>query len=259
MQYKNVYMKVLKLGLVCFVLFFCTFIPKAVFATEILPIPALDFNMSPTDDPKQVVTTLQILFLFSIIALAPSLLIMVTSFTRILIALHFVRAALGTQQMPPNQILIALALFVTFFLMGPTFTKINEQAVVPYSNGQISQEEALTLGMDPLREFMFRQVEDKDMALFMGLAGETYKTEREVPNRVLLPAFMLGEVTKGFKFGVLIYLPFIAIDMIVASVLMAMGMMMLPPAMISLPFKIMLFVMVDGWSFIIEQIIGTFK
>jgi len=221
-------------------------------------IPGIGVSFVTTDDPAQVVSGLQILFLFVLIMLAPSLLLMTTCFTRVLIALHFVRAALGTQQMPPNQVMVGVALFISLFIMGPALDRINREALQPYSAGQMSQTDAFYYGIEPLREFMLKQVEERDMALFMELAGETFTSNEAIPTRVLIPAFLLGEITKGFKFGVIVYLPFIAIDMIVASVLMAMGMMMLPPAMISLPFKILLFVMVDGWSLIIENLIRTF-
>ena len=212
-----------------------------------------------TDNPSQVAAVLQLLFMLSLISLAPSLLIMLTSFTRIIISLQFLRSALGTQQMPPNQILIGLALFLTMFLMGPIFSDINENAVVPFSEGKLTAEEAIDTGMEPLRVFMRRQSEDKDIALFLELSGLTVENPEEIPDRVLIPAFMLGELTKGFKVGFIIYLPFIVIDMIVASVLMAMGMMMLPPVMISLPFKILLFIMSGGWSFMIESLVRTFR
>ena len=212
-----------------------------------------------TDNPSQIAAVLQLLFLLSLISLAPSLLIMLTSFTRIIISLQFLRSAMGTQQMPPNQVLIGLALFLTLFLMGPIFTDINENAVKPFSEGRLTAEQALDTGMEPLRGFMRRQAEDKDISLFMELSGLTVESPEDIPDRVLIPAFMLGELTKGFKIGFIVYLPFIVIDMIVASVLMAMGMMMLPPVMISLPFKILLFIMSGGWSFVIESLVRTFR
>jgi flagellar biosynthetic protein FliP len=212
-----------------------------------------------TENPEQVASLMQLLFMLSLISLAPSLLIMLTSFTRLIISLQFLRSALGTQQMPPNQVLIGLSLFLTMFLMGPIFTDINENAIKPFSEGKLSAEQAIDTGMEPLRDFMRAQAEDKDIALFAELSGQTYQSPEEIPDRVLIPAFMLGELTKGFKVGFIIYLPFIVIDMIVASVLMAMGMMMLPPVMISLPFKILLFIMSGGWSFMIESLVRTFR
>lgn len=203
--------------------------------------------------------TVQLLFLITIISLAPSMLIMLTCFTRIIIVLHFVRSALGTQQMPPNQILIGIAVFLTLFIMRPAFTEINENAIKPYAAKEITQKEMIDNAMAPIREFMFHQVEDKDLALFSELSQQTYASKEEIPNTVLIPSFILGELTKGFITGFFIYIPFIVIDMIVASILMAMGMMMLPPAMISLPFKVLLFIMVDGWSYIIQIVAMGFR
>jgi len=184
---------------------------------------------------------------------------MLTSFTRIIIVLHFVRSALGTQQMPPNQILVGIALFLTLFIMGPVFTEVNETALKPYGAKEITQQEMVERAMVPIREFMFNQVEDKDLGLFVELSGEEYASIEEIPNKVLIPSFILGELSKGFIFGFFIYIPFIVIDMVVASILMAMGMMMLPPAMISLPFKILLFILVDGWAYIIEILAMSFR
>jgi len=220
---------------------------------------AVTMNIATMDNPEQVVPTLQVFLMLTLIGLAPFLLLMLTSFTRIIVSLHFMRSALGTQQMPPNQVLVGMALFLTLFLMGPIFTQINETAISPFGDGQMGQEEALDTAMIPLREFMWRQVEAQDLELFIRLSGEEFESLEDVPNRVLIPAFMLGELTKGFRIGFLIFMPFIVIDMVVASILMAMGMMMLPPAMISLPFKILLFVMVDGWSLLMENIILTFR
>ncbi len=225
-----------------------------------LPFPNnIGLNIGVTEDPQSVVSSLQILFLLAIITLIPTLLIMLTCFTRIIIVLHFARSALGTQQMPPNQILVGLALFLTLFLMGPTISIINETALQPYTDGQISQAQALDSAMRPIREYMLLQCEDKDMALFVELSGQTFATIDEIPNRVIIPAYILGELTKGFQIGFYIYLPFIIIDMVVASTLMAMGMMMLPPAMISLPFKILIFVLADGWSLLLESLVRTFR
>ncbi|NLK97232.1 MAG: flagellar type III secretion system pore protein FliP [Epulopiscium sp.] len=231
-----------------------------------LTIPQIGIDLEPAESPQEVVSSLQILFLLTIISLAPSILIMMTSFTRIIIALHFLRSALGTQQTPPNQVLIGLALFLTLFIMGPTFSVINEQALKPYTAGQISQEEALNKAMNPIRDFMFRQVRNSDLNLFMGIAQmdpientEDVNITEQIPSRVLIPAFIISELKTGFMIGFLLYIPFIVIDMVVASTLMSMGMMMLPPVMISLPFKILLFVMVDGWNLVIGQLVQTFR
>lgn len=222
-------------------------------------LPSIDINIGSSDEPQNTAATLQLVLLLTLITLAPSILILFTCFTRIIISLHFLRAALGTQQMPPNQIIIGLALFLTIFIMGPTFTEINENAIQPYSQGEISQEQFFDEAMTPIRTFMFSQVESKDLALFTNIAGEqAYNSKEDIPNTVLIPAFILGELTKGFKIGFIIYIPFIAIDMVVSSTLMAMGMMMLPPALISAPFKILLFIMVDGWALVIESLLKTF-
>lgn len=228
----------------------------SVFATDISSLINLQIG---TESEDSAVSTIQLLLLFTLITLSPALLMVLTCFTRIIIVIGFVRQAIGTQSAPPNQVAIGIALFLTIFLMGPTFTEINETAVKPYAAGEISTEEAFSLGSEPLRKFMFMQVEEVDMALFAGLAGETYATIDEIPNRVLIPAFILGEITKAFRIGIFIYIPSIMIDMVVASVLMAMGMMMLPPAMISAPIKLLFFVMVDGWSLIIENLVKTFN
>ncbi|MCL2352914.1 MAG: flagellar type III secretion system pore protein FliP [Firmicutes bacterium] len=232
----------------------------AASAQDVIPnLPDVTLSLNGGAGPKGVASELQLLFFLGVIALAPSLLIMLTSFTRVIISLQFLRSALGTQQMPPTQVLVGLALFITLFLMGPILTDINDNALKPYTDGEITQQEAIDRGMAPLRDFMVRQAEEKDVALFIGLSGRTYATRDEVPNSVIIPAFMLGELTKGFKIGFIIYLPFIVIDMVVASVLMAMGMMMLPPVMIAMPFKILLFLMAGGWSYIIENVIRTFR
>ncbi len=233
-----------------------------VFAdNEILgTLPNIDINVNGESGTEATASTLQVLLLIAVLTLAPSLIILLTSFTRIIITLHFLRAALGTQQMPPNQILIGLALFLTFFVMSPTIAKISEEAFTPYSEGQISQEEFVDRSMEPIREFMFKQVENKDLKLFADISGdETYENRDEIPNSVLIPAFILGEITKGFKIGFVLYIPFIAIDMVVASTLMAMGMMMLPPALISAPFKLLLFILVDGWNLVVGNLMKTFR
>lgn len=207
-------------------------------------------------------STIQAIFLFTLIGLAPALLMMMTSFTRIIIVLHFVRSALGAQQMPPNQVLIGLALFLTFFVMAPIITDIHENAVVPYMASEISQQEAIDTAMEPIRHFMLLNIGDSggsNIRLFADIAGDAdYETYDDIPLRVLIPAFILREITIGFLFGFLIYIPFIVVDMVVASVLMAMGMMMLPPVMISLPFKLLLFLLVDGWNLVVEILMQTF-
>lgn len=204
--------------------------------------------------------TLRILITLTLIALAPTLLIMLTSFTRIMIVLHFTRAALNTQTAPPNQVLIGLALFLTFFVMRPYMTQIYEEAIVPMEQNEIDQEEFFDRGIQPLREFMYKQTQKEDVMVFMDIAGEEWESGAldDIPLTVLVPSFMVGELRQAFIIGFLIYIPFIVIDMVVASALMSMGMMMLPPTTISMPFKILLFVLADGWNLIIVELIRTF-
>ncbi len=203
--------------------------------------------------------SLQILITLTLISLAPTIIIMMTSFTRIIIVLHFTRAALNTQTAPPNQILIGLALILTFFIMSPTLNTINEQALVPYQNGDVTTEEFMELAMEPLREFMYPQTQLKDVELFMDIADLEWDGELDtIPNSVLIPSFMISELRTAFWIGFMIYIPFLVIDMVVASTLMSMGMMMLPPTTISMPFKILLFVLADGWALIIGQVVKTF-
>jgi len=244
---------------IMFFIFFILFIivlPRSVHAAS----PFIDISIGGGGDDAAIATSVQLIFLLAIITLVPTLLLMVTCFPRILIAFHFLRAAMGTQQMPPNQILIALALFMTFAFMGNIFVDINNNALQPLSNGEISREVAFERGMAPIREFILANVEPEDVRLFWELSGrEAYDGVEEIPNEVLIPSFLLGEIKKGFQFGVMIYIPFIVIDMVVASILMSMGMMMLPPAMISMPFKILLFVSVGGWNMAVTSIMESFR
>lgn len=219
----------------------------------------LEFRLNTDEDEDSLSGTLQILLVLTVITLAPSILIMLTSFTRIIIILHFVRSALGTQTTPPNQILIGLALFLTFFIMSPVLTQINANAVQPLSRGEISSEEAFEVGAGPIRTFMIEQTDVKDLRLFMDIAGiESVNTVDEIPITVVIPSFIISELRQAFIIGFLLYIPFIVIDMVVASTLMSMGMMMLPPTMISMPFKILLFIIADGWNLIIGSIVKTF-
>lgn len=203
--------------------------------------------------------SLRILLTLTAIALAPMIIIMMTSFTRCLIVLHFTRSALGTQTAPPNQILIAMSLILTFFIMHPTITKIYTDTIVPFENGQMTQQEALDSGMQPLREFMYPQTQKKDVKMFMEISRTDWDGKLEsIPSSVLVPAFMISELRTAFIIGFMIYIPFLVIDMVVASTLMAMGMMMLPPTAISMPFKILLFVLADGWNLVIGNLVRTF-
>lgn len=206
------------------------------------------------------VSAIQLLILFTVLSLAPSILIMMTSFTRIIIVLSFLRNAIGTQQTPPNQVLIGIALFLTFFIMAPIVSEINEEAIQPYISGQLEQEEAINTAMKPIREFMFRQTKEKDLALFLRISKMENITELDdIPNSVLIPSFIISELKTAFQIGFILFIPFLVIDMVVASTLMSMGMMMLPPIMISLPFKLLLFIMVDGWNLIIGQLLSSFN
>lgn len=231
-------------------------------------------SISINNDEAGVASEVRALLLLTIIAVSPSLLIMLTSYTRIVIVLHFLRTAIGTQTAPPNQILIGLALFLTFFIMWPTFQQINENAIQPLDNGDITIEEALKEAEVPIRQFMYGQVQRKDVKIFVDMAGDSYDIdsaalEKEyeesgqsaydaIPMTIMIPSFIIGELRQAFIMGFLIYIPFIVIDMVVASVLMSMGMMMLPPTTISLPFKILLFILADGWNLVIGSVVKTF-
>lgn len=206
-----------------------------------------------------LVVAIEILFMMTLLALAPALLIMATSFTRIIVVLHFVRQALGTQQLPPNQLLIGLALFLTFFIMRPAFDEMNSQALQPYLDRQITQQEAFAIAQVPFKAFMLKQARTEDLALFVRLAKLDRPTSPDdLPISIIMPGFVISELRMGFQIGFLIYLPFLVIDLVVASILMSMGMMMLPPIMISLPFKVLLFVLVDGWNLLIRSVVEGF-
>lgn len=211
-------------------------------------------------EPGQIGATLTLVFVVTILALAPAILVMTTSFTRIIIVLGFLRQALATQQSPPNQVLIGLALFLTFFIMAPTYIEVNQEALQPYLEEEISQAEAVDRALIPIREFMFRQTEPKDLALFINIADmERPDTPDDVPLHVLMPSFVLSELTTAFIMGFYIYIPFLIIDMVVASTLMSMGMMMLPPIFVSLPFKIIMFVLADGWYLLVGSLVESFN
>jgi flagellar biosynthesis protein FliP len=224
-----------------------------------MTLPTVNLGYKTVDQPQELVTNIKILLGLTVLTLAPAILIMMTSFTRIVIVLSFVRQALGTQNVPPNQLLVGLALFITLFVMTPFFNQINTEAVQPFLKNSITQDEAIDKALSPLRTFMFNQTRDSDLALFVSMSKtEQPKTRADVPTQVLVPAFIISELKTAFQIGFIIYLPFLVIDMVAASVLMAMGMMMLPPVIISLPFKIMLFVLVDGWSLIVGSLVKSF-
>ncbi|HOP29201.1 MAG TPA: flagellar type III secretion system pore protein FliP [Spirochaetota bacterium] len=239
-------------------------VPAAVSAQNVggvnMPIPKIAFNITEATGAKDVALSLQILFLLSILTLAPSIIIMMTAFTRVVIVLDFVKRALSLQQMPPNQVIVGLSLFLTFFIMAPTLTEMNDKALQPYLNGQISNQQFFDRGMAPMRDFMFRQTREKDIALFVKLSKiEKPKSRKDIPSYCLIPAFMISELRIAFEIGVFLFLPFIVIDMIIASALMAMGMIMLPPVMISLPFKLILFILVDGWNLLVYELVRSFR
>jgi flagellar biosynthetic protein FliP len=235
-------------------IFFCA----SVAACHAFTVPAFDFAHEARN-PQEVSLSLQILFVLTVLALAPSILIMTTAFTRIAVVLSFLRQALGTRELPPNQILIGLALFLTAYIMTPVWNDINANALTPFTAGKITQEEALKKAADPLRRFMLKQTREKDIALFVYASKSPRpKTPQDVPMTVLIPAFIISELKTAFIIGFVLYIPFLVIDMIVASILMSMGMMMLPPQMVSVPFKLILFVLIDGWYLVIKSLMGTF-
>ncbi len=224
-----------------------------------VPIPKIGINIGTSENPKDVSVTLQILLLMTVLSLAPSLLIMTTSYLRIIIVFHFLKSALGTQSMPPSQLLAGIALFITFFVMAPTWSKVNDIALKPLMDGKIKVEEAYDKGIEPIRDFMFRNVRDQDLALFISLANlKRPENRNDLPTYIVVPAFAISELRAGFIIGFFLFIPFLMIDMIVSSILMSMGMMMIPPMLISLPFKILLFVLVDGWNLIIGSVVRSF-
>ena len=245
---------------------YATSTQSSILNTDETPITTTDsdatgtgFNISYNNGEGELSGALKILLVLTVISLAPSILVMLTSFTRIVIVLHFVRQALGTTTVPPNQVIVGLALFLTVFIMSPIFTEINENAIKPLDEGEITQEEALEIGMEPLRVFMYGQTQVKDLNLLLEISGnEDAASADDVPMSVLIPSFILSELRSAFIMGFLIYIPFIIIDMVVASILMSMGMMMLPPTTISMPFKILLFILADGWDLVVGNLVKTF-
>ncbi|TKB10281.1 flagellar type III secretion system pore protein FliP [Desulforhopalus sp. IMCC35007] len=223
-------------------------------------LPTITFGVEDAENPQQVSNALQILFVLTILSVAPAILLMMTCFTRIVIVLGFVRQAMGTQNMPPTQVILGLSLFLSFFVMSPTLNTINEEALQPYINEQIDQSKALENAIKPMRSFMFSQVRESELVLLTDITmGEEPQTPEDVPTMTLIPAFILSELKRAFQMGFMIYIPFLVIDMIVASILMSMGMMMLPPVIISMPFKLLLFVLVDGWTLVVGSLIKSFS
>jgi flagellar biosynthetic protein FliP len=240
--------------------FFLIVPSTATHGQERIPIPRIGITLDEAEGPRDVALSLEILFLLTVLTLAPAIIISVTSFTRIAIVFSFIKRALSTQQEPPNQIMMGLAIFLTIFVMAPTIQEVNQTAIQPYFQEEINAEEMYQRGIVPVREFMFRQTREKDIALFLRL-GEVERpaNQADVPTYVLIPAFIISEITTAFKIGILLFIPFIVIDLVVASVLMSMGIIFLPPVFISLPFKIILFILVDGWHLLTFQVVSSFR
>jgi len=231
----------------------------SVHAAEGTLSPLFSIQMGEGDNPAQTSVVMQIFLLLTVLSLAPAILIMLTSFTRMAIVLSVLRQAIGTQSMPPNQVIIGLALFLTFFVMSPVWEQVHQEALTPYLESQISQQEALQRAMDPVRRFMFKQTRENDLAMLMEIAkAPRPQNMADVPTSALIPAFIISELKTAFQMAFMLYVPFLIIDMVVASVLLSMGMMMLPPVMISLPFKLMLFVLADGWHLIVGSLVKGF-
>lgn len=229
-------------------------------AASAIDLPTISLGVEKASTPSEVSNAVQILLVLTVLSAAPAILLMTTAFVRVVVVLSFVRQAMGTQQMPPNQVIVGLAMFLTFFIMSPVYSVVNDQAVQPYLAGKIDQQTALELAVDPIREFMFSQTREEDLALLVNVAGyEQPSNQVDVATTALIPAFMLSELNRAFQIGFMIYIPFLVIDMIVASVLMSMGMMMLPPPIISLPFKLLLFVLVDGWGLVVGALVKSFS
>jgi flagellar biosynthetic protein FliP len=248
------------IGIIVLGYFILPIICTGIAYAQPIPVPRIEIGIGDASNPEDVSIGLQIIFILTLLTLAPSILIMMTSFTRIIIILSLTRSALGTQQMPPNQVLIGLALFLTFFIMAPVLTDINQQALQPYLKGEITFQDGLKKAEVPLRDFLFKQTRKKDLALFVDIAGmEKPVAKDDVPTWVLIPAFIISELKTAFQMGFVIYIPFLIIDMVVASTLMSMGMLMLPPIIISLPFKILLFILVDGWHLITRSMVLSFN
>lgn len=235
-------------------------LPVFLSAQQTIPFPSIDLGVRPAQGPSEVATTLQVLALVTVLSLAPAIIMMTTSFIRISIVFMFIGRALSTQQIPPNQVIMGLAIFLTLFVMAPTLKQVNDDALAPYFQKKIDVRVMYERGIAPVREFMFRQTRDRDIGLFIRLAAvERPRSRDDVPTYVLIPAFIISELKTAFQIGILIFIPFIVIDLITASVLMSMGMIMLPPIMISLPLKLMLFVLVDGWNLITLSVVRSFR
>jgi flagellar biosynthetic protein FliP len=232
----------------------------SAFGADSVAIPKIDISFSAPSEPADLVSSLNVLLVLTLLVLAPSLILVMTSFLRLIVVFSFLRQALGTQQMPPTQILVSLAMILTFFIMEPIGQKAYDDAVKPYTDKQITYTQAFDRGIKPFKSFMIKNTREKDLALFLRIRKmKNPKTYHDVPLSIVIPAFMISELKTAFQIGFLLYLPFLVIDMVVSSVLMSMGMMMLPPVMISMPFKLLIFVLVDGWNLLIGNLIASFK
>jgi flagellar biosynthetic protein FliP len=249
---KNKWLIIIFFSLVVFSLTGCAALPEST-------APGVTLSVQPDGQPGEVTSGVQLLVLMTILSLAPAIMVLATSFTRIVIVISMVRSAIGTPTIPPNQVVIGLSLLLTFFIMAPVYNQIDQQALQPYINEEIDQETAFTLAMDPIREFMFKQTREKDVELFLGLANEPRPdTLADIPTMTLLPAFVISELRTAFTMGFVLYVPFLVVDLVVSSILLSMGMMMLPPSLVSLPFKLLLFIMVDGWYLLARSLAMSF-
>lgn len=240
-----------------FIMAFLLILPLGVFADG---LPSVTVSMDGSTNPQQISTTLQILFMITVLSLAPAILVTMTSFTRFVIVFSLLRQALGVQNVPPNQVMIGLALFMSFVVMAPTLTQVNDQALQPYLKNEILQKDALVAAAKPLRTFMLSHTREKDLGLFLGLNKEKKPESRDdIGMASIIPSFLISELKTAFQIGFMIYIPFLVLDIVVASILLAMGMMVLPPVIISLPFKLMLFVLVDGWNLIVGSLVRSFE
>ncbi len=248
------------IGVITAVILCSLILPALAWAAQPFTLPNVNLTLSGgTTEPEKIQSLIQLVILMTILSLAPGLLLLMTSFTRVVIVLSLIRHALGTTTMPPNQVIVGLSLFLTFFIMSPVINRVNTEALKPYYEENISGEAAMTKAVVPIKEFMLKQVREKDLALFIKIAKEERPAKPEdVSMKTLVPAFAISELKTAFQIGFMIYLPFLILDMVVASVLLSMGMMMLPPVMVSLPFKLLLFVLVDGWHLIVGSLVQSF-
>jgi flagellar biosynthetic protein FliP len=258
-DWKSMKKKPLKMFIIPALLVICSAFAVTVYAQPLIPIPDINLQVGSIGESQQLVGILQLLILLAVLSVAPAFIILMTSFTRIVIVLGFVRNAMATQQIPPNQIIVGLALFLTFFVMSPVFSQIYDEALTPYLEEEIGFDEAVELAAHPLREFMLNSTREKDLILFGEIAElGSLESREETPFRALIPAFVLSELKTAFQMGFILFIPFLIIDMVVASTLMSMGMFMLPPVIVSLPFKILLFLLVDGWHLVIRSLIESY-